>query len=97
MVRVFLDASSLFQDCLKDKQKDGIIYWVDSIAFVQESHCEQGYATAGHAWVLAASSQHFGFMMISAISSKRLVRFEFYEGVDRWPRKSLPVALGSAV
>lgn len=38
------------------------------------------YAPAGHAPVLAATSQRFGLPMVSAISSKGLVRFVFLEG-----------------
>lgn len=64
----------------KAKQEDGIIYWADETAVAQDGHWVRGYAPAGHAPVLAATSQRFGLTMISAISSKGLVRFEFLEG-----------------
>ena len=64
----------------KAKQEDGIIYWADETAVAQDGHWVRGYAPAGHAPVLAATSQRFGLTMVSAISSKGLVRFEFLEG-----------------
>ena len=62
------------------KQADGTVYWADETAVVQDGHWVRGYAPAGHAPVLAATSQRFGLTMVSAISSKGLVRFEFLEG-----------------
>ena len=64
----------------KAKQEDGTIYWADETAVAQDGHWVRGYAPAGHAPVLAATSQRFGLTMISAISSKGLVRFEFLDG-----------------
>lgn len=63
----------------KAKQEDGIIYWADETAVAQDGHWVRGYASAGQAPVLAATSQRFGLTMISAIRSKGLVRFEFLE------------------
>ena len=57
----------------KAKQEDGIIYWADETAVVQDGHWVRGYAPAGHAPGLAATSQRFGLTMVSAISSKGLV------------------------
>lgn len=64
----------------KAKQEDGIIYWADETAVAQDGHWVRGYAPAGHAPLLVATSQRFGLTMISAISSKGLVRFVFLEG-----------------
>ncbi len=64
----------------KAKQADGIIYWADETAVAQDGHWVRDYASARHAPVLEATSQRFGLTMISAISSKGLVRFEFLEG-----------------
>jgi transposase len=65
----------------KAKQEDGIIYWADETAVAQDGHWVRGYAPAGHAPVLAATSQRFGLTMVTAIRSKGLVRwFEFLEG-----------------
>ena len=64
----------------KAKQEDGVIYWADETAVVQDGHWVRGSAPAGDAPVLAATSQRFGLTMISAISCKGLVRFEFLEG-----------------
>lgn len=62
------------------QRDDGIVYWADETAVVQDGHWVRGYAPAGHAPVLAATSKRFGLTMVSAISSKGLVRFEFLEG-----------------
>jgi len=64
----------------KAKQEDGTIYWAEETAVSQDGHWVRRYATAGHAPVLVATSQRFGLTMISATSSKGLVRFEFLEG-----------------
>jgi transposase len=64
----------------KARQEDGTIYWADKTAVAPDGHWVRGYAPAGHAPVLAATSQRFGLTMISAISSKGLVRFEFLDG-----------------
>ena len=62
------------------KQQDGIVYWADETALAQDGHWVRSYAPAGHAPVLAATSQRFGLTMVSAISNKGLMRFEFLEG-----------------
>lgn len=48
-------------------------------ALSQDGRCAGRYAPAGHEPVLAINSQSFGLTMISAISSKGLMRFEFIE------------------
>lgn len=64
----------------KAKQQEGILYWADETAVAHDGHWVRGYASAGHAPVFAATSQRFSLSMVSTISSKGMVQFEFLEG-----------------
>ena len=63
----------------KARQENDIIYWTDETTVAQDGHWARGYAPARHAPVLTATSQHFDLTMVSAISNRGLVRFDFLE------------------
>jgi len=64
---------------VRAKAEGAIIYWGDETAVAEDGHWVRGYAPKGQTPVLEASSKRYGLTMISAISNRGLVRFQFIE------------------
>lgn len=71
---------------IKSKHAGGIICWTDETTLEQVGHRERGYVLPCYAPVLEATSKRFDLTMVSAVSSKGMLRFKFHEGAAR-PRR----------
>jgi transposase len=61
------------------KAEHAIIYWGDETAVAEDGVWLRGYAPAGNAPVLVASTKRHGLSMVSAISNVGMLRFQFIE------------------
>jgi transposase len=62
------------------KAEGGEIYWADETAIKQDTAWVRGYAPAGQTPVILHAARWSSITMISAITNKGLVRFEFHDG-----------------
>lgn len=62
------------------KAEGGEIYWADETAIKQDTAWVRGYAPAGQTPVILHAARWTSITMISAITNKGLVRFEFHDG-----------------
>jgi len=79
LLRTWLDVS--YPEIMKRaKAEGGEIYWADETAIRQDTAWVRGYAPAGQTPVVLHAARWTSITMISAVTNKGLVRFEFHDG-----------------